>query len=306
MRQTRQKNMRVMALVAVICAFLAAPGQAADFSEGRFTVGTKFSDKFIYNNIDFMLPLFESPENASFFINPRVGIDFRIKGSSRNAERLSIGMGQRLFLPGEQFDGQTGSAFEKGMIIGWNANFDWQYSLYENFVSRVGLGGEMLSDWIDARLNAYVAITDDKSTGSRGKRRHTYGIGYYRSGEKLREIALSGLEGEVGGRLPVIDQLGEMRIFGGVYYFDAKRVSSVSGVTARFEWVPIPFVSVGLGWTSSNKLHGEHWHGELAFQLPFSVNALLSGYSPFNVDFTPKTGNIWHDRYTSPVRRANF
>lgn len=303
------KKLARLVLFAAIFTLGAAPlTWGADYSEGRFTFATKFSDKFIYNNFDFMLPLFESRENAAFFINPRLGVDFRIKSSTRDAERFSIGLGQRLFLPGSQFGNSLGSSFEKGIIAGWSAHFDAQYSLYDNFMTKVGVGGEVLSEWVDVRVNGYVRLTGDKKTDSRGKSRyHYYGTGLYRHSDgKLGEILLSGVDGEVGGKLPVIDQLGEMRIFGGLYYYNSPHVRHVRGVSTRFEWKPIPFVSLNVGWTSSDRLNGANWFGGLGFHLPFSMNALSAGGSPMNADFTPRTGNLWHDRYTEPIRRNDF
>lgn len=287
---------------------MTAAAQAADFSDGSANVRVKFSDKFVYTNADLMMPLFESPENAAFFINPVVGADFRLKGSSRTAGRFSIGLGQRLYLPGDQFDADmTAGLFEKGIIIGWNGYFDLQYSMYDHFMNKAGLGAEMLSEWVDARINGYLRLTDDKNIGKPVRRYYYYGTGFYRDAlGRDHEILRSGFDAEVGVRLPVPDQLGEMRVFGGGYYLDTSHVSSVSGVTARFEWNPIPFITMGVEWTNNRKLNGEKWNGQIGFHLPFSANALSTGYSPFNLDFTPKTGKLWHDRYSSSVRRNNF
>lgn len=295
------------ALALVFCILLAPAARAADFSEGSANFGVKFSDKFIYNDADFMLPLFESPQNAAFFINPSVGVDFRLKGSSRDSERFSFGLGQRLFLPGEQFGGAMGGMLDKGIIIGWNGYIDLQYSMYDNFMTKGGIGLEVLSDWVDMRLNTYMRITDDKDLGKQVKGHNYYGTAMYRdSAGNDHEILRSGVDTEIGFRLPITDHVGEMRVYGGMYYFDTKHVSSISGVTTRFEWKPIPFMTLGAGWTDSRKLHGEKWSAQMGFHLPFSFNALMSGHSPFSLDFTPKTGNLWHDRYTSPVVRNTF
>lgn len=304
-----KKQLWLVALTALLALWANSSAWAADFSEGRLSIATKFSDKFIYNNLDFIMPLFESPENAAFFINPRIGVDFRHKGSTRDAERFSLGLGQRLYLPGEQFNrsGESG-VFDGGVIIGWNANVDFQYSLYDNFMTKAGIGGEVLTEWVDARLNAYIRMTDGKKTGSRGTTRyHYYGVGMYRHADReTSEILLSGLDGEAGAKLPVIDQLGEMRVFGGLYYYNSPHVSHVRGLSTRFEWKPIPFVSLNVGWTSSDKLNGENWFGGVGFHLPFSMNAFSAGGSPVGADFTPVTGKLWHDRYTEPVRRNDF
>lgn len=307
MLESTKKMFRLFLLIATLCVFSGVPGFAADFSEGTANFEVKFSDKFVYSNADFMLPLFESPESSAFFINPNAGFDLRLKGSSNDAERFGIGLGQRLYLPGAQFSGFMNGIFDKGVIIGWNGHLDTQYSMDDNFLSKVGLGAEFLSDWVDMRVNGYLRLTDDKSGSRKSHRYHYYGTGTYRNSKgKYRETLLSGVDTEFGLRLPVPDRIGEMRVFGGLYYFDASHVSSISGVTARFEWNPIPFMSLGVGWTNEEKLYGENWNAHLGFHLPFSFNALMSGHNPFSLDFTPKTGNLWHDRYTSSIRRNNF
>lgn len=295
------KNTARLFLVFSLLILIAAPVKAADFSEGTANFEFKFSNKTLYSNADFMLPLYESPQSSAFFINPRAGFDWQVKGKNRHNERLSIGLGNRLFLPGDQFGA---GLFEKGIIFGFNGYLDWQYSAYDNFLTKGGLGVEMLSDWVDARINGYLGFTDEKDLGGNKKSTHFYGTKLYRgSNGKDFETLLSGIDGEVGLRLPVVDNIGEMRVFGGLYYFDADHVSSVSGISARYEWKPIPFLSLNVGWTDNRRLNGEHWQAGLGFHLPFSFNALLSGHGPFALDFTPKTGNLWHDRYTESVRR---
>ena len=295
------KNTTQLFLLFSLLILITSPLKAADFSEGTANFDFKFSNKILYTNADFMLPLYESPQSSAFFVNPRAGFDWQVKGKNRNNERFSIGLGNRLFLPGDQFGA---GLFEKGIIFGFNGHLDWQYSPYDNFLTKGGLGLEVMSDWVDARVNGYLGFTGEKDLGKRVSRTYFYGTKIYRGGNgKDHETLLSGFDGEVGLRLPVIDNIGEMRIYGGAYYLDAGHVSRVSGLTARYEWKPIPFISLGVGWTDNRRLHGEHWQAGIGFHLPFSFNALSSGQSPFALDFTPKTGNLWHDRYTESVHR---
>lgn len=289
---------------ALFCALLATPALAADFTEGTAAFDVKFSNQFVYTDANFMLPLFENPQTAAFFVNPSVGFDVRLKGSNRTSQRFSIGLGQRFYLPGGQFGA---SLLQKGAIIGWSAYIDGQYSMYSDFMSKGGLGIEFMSDWIDARVNGYLRFSEGKDMDRKVRRDHYYGTAYYRdsSGDD-HEILRSGVDAEVGLRLPVPDYVGEMRVYGGTYYFDAKHTSSISGVVARFEWNPIPFITLGAGLTDSKKLHGQNWSAHLGFRIPFSLNAISRGRGPFSMDFTPKTGNLWNDRYTSPVIRNTY
>lgn len=303
MLQAFQKITRLFT-TALLCAIFASPGLAADFTEGTAALDVKFSNQFVYTDANFMLPLFESPQTAAFFINPSAGFDVRLKGSHRTAQRLSIGLGQRFYLPGGQFGT---SLLQKGIIAGWNAYVDGQYSMHSNFMGKGGLGIELMSDWVDMRVNGYLRFSEDKDLDKKVRRDNYYGTAYYRdSGGDDHEILRSGVDAEVGVRMPVPDYVGEMRVYGGAYYFDARHTDSIDGVVGRVEWNPIPFITLGAGLTDSKKLHGKSWNAHLGFRIPFSLNAASRGQSPLNPDFTPKTGNLWKDRYTSPVVRNTY
>ncbi|MDR2050365.1 MAG: inverse autotransporter beta domain-containing protein [Deltaproteobacteria bacterium] len=287
--------------MAGLLLFPAGAARSADFSEGAASFGAHFSDKALYSYADFFLPLYEVPENAAFFINPNLGFDLRLKNGGRNAERGSIGLGHRLYLPGGQFGSLGGGLLDKGLILGFNWNLDGQYSPYDNFLFKTGGGVELLSDWVDMRLNGYFKLTGEKLVSR--NRGSLYGTAVYASGNKLYETLLSGVDGEIGLRAPIWEQLGELRFFAGAFYHDAGHVDRVDGFKARVEWNPIPSVVIGASCYSNRDLNGEKWQLHLGFRLPFSMNELLAGGNPFSVDTTPKTGNLWKDRYTAQVRR---
>ncbi len=304
------KNMfeRFKASVLLLCLALLAPPQAfsADFSEGTANFSGYFSNKILHTNASFIMPLYEAPQNAAFFVNPVVGFSTQLSGGSRHEERASIGLGNRLYLPGEQFKsmpGGLGGLFSKGIIFGGNWYLDTQYSPYNNFLTKTGGGMELLSDWIDLRFNGYIKLTDQKDLGKHAKDCHFFGTAVYSGSKSDHETLMPGFDMEAGFRLPIIDQLGEMKVFGGGYYYDARHVNEIKGVKARFEWSPLPAINFGVSYFSNKRLNGEKWLAQLSFKLPFSMNALQQGRNPFSVDYTPKTGNLWKDRYTTPVLR---
>lgn len=297
------KRLKLAMVLSVFIIFATPPAFSADFSEGTANFSGYFNNKALFTDASLLLPLYEMPQNAAFFVNPSIGFSMQMSGGSKHEERFSFGLGNRLYLPGEQFQGMMGGLFNKGIIFGGNWYLDLQYSMYDNFFTKTGGGVEVLSDWVDARFNGYIGLTDERDLGKRVSRRDFYGTSTYAGSGSDYETLMPGFDAEIGVRLPVIDQLGEMRVFAGGYYFDARHVKDIKGIKSRFEWAPIPFLSLGAAWYSNKHLHGEKWQAQLAVKLPFSMNALQSGRNPFSVDYTPKTGNLWKDRYTTPVRR---
>ena len=299
--------LKAVSLLVILCGLLASPAQtsrAADFSEGTASVNAYFSNKALYTNLDFMMPLFESPNNAAFFINPGGGINLRLKDNSRHTERVYFGIGQRLFLPGSQFKGGPADALlGKGLIFGFNWFIDWQYSMYSHFMADTGGGVELLSDLVDLRLNTYFKLTDAKKLDHGPSPGGLYGTALYVDRGGIYETLLNGVDGEVGFRLPIVDQIGEIRVFGGGFYHDAREVRRIRGIKGRIQWNPLPSIHIGAALFSNRHLNGEKWQLQFGFKLPFSANALSAGGSPFSIDNTPKTGNLWKDRFTTPIPR---
>lgn len=294
----------ILSLLLLLPAALPRQAGAADFSEGAAGLSGYFSGKSLYSYLDFFLPLYEMPDNAVFFINPALGFSKQFVEGGRHEERLSFGLGHRIYLPGEQFGRGAGGFFSKGLILGLNWHIDEMYSRYGNLFTRTGGGAELLSNWFDARFNCYFSLTKAKELDRHpGSRRDFFGSATYNDGAYDYETMYSGMDGELGLRLPLVDQIGEIRLFGGAYYYTAGHVDKVSGLKARLEWNPLPSISLGAAVFSSRHLNGDRWQVQLGYRLPFSMNALWSGDNPFSMDNTPKTGNLWRDRSTYQVRR---
>ncbi|MCL1916397.1 MAG: inverse autotransporter beta domain-containing protein [Desulfovibrionaceae bacterium] len=296
-----RKAIRCLKLCAIILGLSVGTAQGADFTDGTATFSGYFSREAVYGVADFMMPLFESPNNAAFFVNPGAGVNLKIKDGMHGAERAYMGIGHRVFLPGGQFGGS--GPFHKGVILGLNWYLDGQYSMYDNILFDTGGGLEMLSDRLDARLNVYFRLTDEKEAGKNISGRGLYGAAVHSDSSGAYETALGGADGELGYRLPLPDQLGEIWVFGGAYRLQGKRIENISGLKGRVQWNPLPSIHIGAGLFSTERFNGERWQIQLAYHIPISVNAMKGGGGLFRMDNTPKTGDLWRDRFTTPVLR---
>lgn len=135
---------------------------------------------------------------------------------------------------------------EDSWILGGYGFYDRMESRYNNVFNQGTLGVEALAwDW-DARINGYIASSSDKSApGAGGSKVSLSGTSL--SMKTMREQAMSGVDAEVGYRLPFFGDDGvfsDMRLYAGGFFFDNDMVSSIAGPSARFEariW-EVPFL----------------------------------------------------------------
>jgi hypothetical protein len=142
---------------------------------------------------------------------------------------------------------------------GWNPGIwiglDRRYSAYGNHFDQLAFGGELLSpDW-DIRVNGYVPLEDTKSvSGSVAGTVEVGGGSIFLITGGLEEVALWGVDGEVGWRVPLGayhpdgwagDRQGgvpggrhnDLRLFVGGFYFNhADFAGEVLGPRVRAEW----------------------------------------------------------------------
>ena len=98
---------------------------------------------------------------------------------------------------------------------------------------------EALSDNLDVRLNGYLAISDPKGSPGLASAVIEGGQVFLLGGQ---EVPLSGVDGEVGFRIP-LDGLGidaqrhALRAYAGGFFFDDKDAfEKVAGPKSRVEW----------------------------------------------------------------------
>ena len=192
----------------LLLAMTAGPvmAEAGVFSDGALTVGGRFGEGgYSQGSLDILAPVFRTG-NGLVFVNPRGTI------GDGSRQEVNLGLGYRHLFP------------DSKMILGGNVYYDSAWSLNDNQFDQLGMGVEMLTQWVDARFNYYLPedttmATDGKPATWTDPYAQNHGIfqEYYSYVERARE----GWDAEIGARLPYIDRFADTRIFVGYHDFDA-------------------------------------------------------------------------------------
>lgn len=207
------------------------------------------------------LPIVQG-EKGLFFL------DARGKLFEEQVSEINAAVGYRHMLPG-------------GWNLGVWAGADRRDTSQDNIFWAASGGVEALSDTFDARLNGYLAVSDPKGSPGLASAVIEGGQVFLLGGQ---EVPLSGVDGEVGVRVPIetlgIDaQRHGLRAYAGGFYFDDKEaLEKVTGPKARIEWriddilegIPGSLLALETEWRS-DKVRGGHVEAGLRFRLPFSV-----------------------------------
>lgn len=207
---------------AILPVFLAAASSLPAMAEPRgispatmeATLGSVGDEAF--GSFDLFLPLLGDTDKL-LFLDARASF-----GSEQEIEQGSLGLGYRL-------------RHENGWVYGINGYFDYLNSQYDNGFTQLGLGVEALSrDW-ELRANGYLPVGDiEAALASANAALVETGRLVFRAGE---ETAMQGFDGEVGYRLPFLspDDLTQIKLFAGGYWYTGEGVEDVPGVSARVE-----------------------------------------------------------------------
>lgn len=207
------------------------------------------------------LPIVQG-EKGLFFL------DARGKLFEEQVSEINAAVGYRHMLPG-------------GWNLGVWAGADRRDTSQDNIFWAASGGVEALSDTFDARLNGYLAVSDPKGSPGLASAVIEGGQVFLLGGQ---EVPLSGVDGEVGVRVPIetlgIDsQRHGLRAYAGGFYFDDKEaLEKVTGPKARIEWriddilesIPGSLLAFETEWRS-DRARGGHVEAGLRFRLPFSV-----------------------------------
>ncbi|MBW4515845.1 MAG: right-handed parallel beta-helix repeat-containing protein [Timaviella obliquedivisa GSE-PSE-MK23-08B] len=166
----------------------------------------------------------------------------------------------------------------KNRIWGGYLGFDHQQT-DENSFNQIGLGVESLGRTWDFRANAYLPIgdtrelTDETSFDSgfrnvRGFQQHQFVLGRERTRQVVSgyEAALGGFDVEVGARLAHWET-GDLRGYGGVYFYDAAGSNSTLGWRLRLDADPNRNVNLGVALQNDEKF-GTNFSFSAAFTFP--------------------------------------
>ncbi|MDP8218263.1 MAG: hypothetical protein P9M03_06015 [Candidatus Theseobacter exili] len=216
-------------------------------------------------------------------------------------------------------------------IIGGNVFYDSRESTYGNHYDQLGLGIEMLTEWIDGRFNYYLpndngdpsVIATQESQGvevsftetqrsiffhensvKQGRVRTTTTTTTTHYYDKF-ERALEGYDFELGVKLPYIDKWADTRVFGGYYSYDAKYGNDLEGFKARLEIKAMPGLIFDAEWFEDKELHGSDYYVGARVRVPFEIGDIFQGKNPFvsAKDFFTRGKETMESRMTDMVVR---
>ncbi len=196
-----------------------------------------------FGRFEGFVPLLQNPGSDLLFLEGRLLVD--------NGAQLggNILLGYRAFNP------ELNRSF--GGYVGYD-NRDTGDSTF----NQIGLGLESLGEIWDFHLNGYLPVGDARqvvasSTFDSGFQ--LVGTPFFQgnslvlTGERIfqsttiQEAAMSGLDFEVGAKLAEFTNGGEVRGYGGIYYYDASGSQSTVGGKLRVEVRPTDYLNLGLG-----------------------------------------------------------
>ena len=131
-----------------------------DDPRGMVTLGTQFSSHLNGVYLDSITGIWAPQKRDAFLF-----LDSRYHYEDNAQFISSTGLAFRKLLP------------EKNVIIGVNAFGDSISSERDNNFEQLGLGAEILTQWIDARFNYYLPENDQVQVGSSTDRRTSHGSG---------------------------------------------------------------------------------------------------------------------------------
>ncbi|MCU0525935.1 MAG: right-handed parallel beta-helix repeat-containing protein [Elainella sp. Prado103] len=220
----------------------------------------------------------ELPEGTAddLRISPRLGL--RHNSSTGGIDGITRIEG---FLPLRQRAGRDLTFLEGSFLLDNDANVGGQLALGHRFYDpqhdriwggyfavdyrdtdqsdfyQLGLGLESLGEVWDFRINGYLPIGDtsqlmNESSFDSGARTFTGFQGHrlLLTNERIRqtsqtwEDALGGFDAEIGARLAHWED-GDLRAFGGLYYYDGSHTDGTFGWRARLAATPVDHIQIG-------------------------------------------------------------
>ena len=247
-----------------------------------------------FGRFEGFVPLFQNPGRDIFFLEGRLLLD--------NGAHLggNILLGYRALNP------ELNRSF--GGYVGYD-NRDTGDSTF----NQIGLGLESLGEIWDFRLNGYLPVGDTRQLVSTS----TFDTGFQLTGNPffqgnsllftaerifqsttIQEAAMSGLDLEVGAKLAEFGNGGEVRGYGGVYYYDASGSPSTVGGKLRVEVRPTDYLNLGLG-VQHDDLFGTN--------ILFSVGGTFPGNRPNSYNKKPdEPESVWARMGESVSRTASI
>lgn len=260
-----QKHVKLESIPLSLCD--GRRGFLPESPTDMITVGGQFSRHMSGFYVDTMTGLYSSQDGSNF-----VFLDSRYNYEDIGQLNTQTGLVFRHLIPGRE------------IILGVNAYYDQISSFRGSDFDQAGFGAEILTRWVDARLNYYLP-EDTIYTVERFHRRDVKAVA---GGEHVRrrsysqyEGGLEGFESEIGLLIPGVERYAEIRVFAGYYHFDNPFGSDYEGFKARVEARLLPGVVANVSYFDDTALMGGHWTADLRASIPFSLLRVFHGQNPF-------------------------
>ncbi|NTU43454.1 MAG: hypothetical protein HGA78_10500, partial [Nitrospirales bacterium] len=209
-------------------------------------------------SLDLFFPVWGDSKRL-LFVNPNLRL------GDEGSNEQNIGLGYR------------GIYFQDKAIIGANIFLDTMESTNSNRYNQLGFGLELLTKWVDLRGNYYYPFSSKVNDIGGGSGYHFKTLGIWQDWRV--EEAPRGMDGEIGVLIPFISDYVETRAYLGGYLYDSKVDDDIHGVRTRVEVRPIPLINLSAEFRDDNLGSSTFIGGYL--DIPFSLEALFSGKSPF-------------------------
>jgi len=260
------KNLILIAVFALLCCASEALGEAFPYA-GDLSGGINGADDNRDSYIDLILPL-AGKEDSFLFAAPRASMTGKeIFGSEAN--EFNLGFGYRKYFK---------SVWKDGVIAGINAYYDNRNSDTGHNYQQAGAGAEFLSEWFDARINGYIPFGNQEYFEGKlydiPTQHHIAATYYY-------EVSMGGFDCEAGFKVPLPKFFGDLRVFGGYYYFTASKTDDVKGLKARAEYRPFNILRFNYAVYENKDFNGSDWQAGADISIPIDFRNVLRSKNPF-------------------------
>ncbi|NLB64940.1 MAG: hypothetical protein GX803_00505 [Lentisphaerae bacterium] len=264
------------------------------------TLGIRSQESETEGVADVLVPLWRGPQSVLL-------ANLRGAMNDHDEEELNVGLGLRHLVDARH-----------PFIVGGFVFYDGRWTRQHNRFDQLGLSAEVLSDWVDGRINYYLpnhgtALVDREDTLSTRETRRVveesataWGDPYGRVHEIVqdrttvwtrreittretigqfyenREAALEGWDAEIGLRLPLFERWFETRVFAGYQYFDHPFGGHLKGAQGRIELRALEGrLLLDAQVFENRELNQSDWRAGVRMRLPFELSALAQGRNPF-------------------------
>ena len=205
--------------LSIICTIVLS-GSALAYAEsnkweGFIEAEGKWGNERSIGELDLFIPITQDEDTLIF-------ADIRGKIASDDTQEGNFGLGIR-------------QIFQSGWIGGLYAYYDRRNSKNDNKYDQLTLGGEVLTEKHELRVNAYIPESTENDIGQISAVGSVSGTSFQIANFSApKERALAGVDAEVGYKLYNNENV-DLWAYGGGYYFDASGYDEVAGPRARLE-----------------------------------------------------------------------